>query len=264
MNVITIEKIDVHSTVAYVHLKILSTQKADENYSAFFCTKNLDTNKTLITNDKLYWFDRYNSSINTANNISVRRNLNIILKFNLLDGIIVNDSFILNIKLQLKRHITHTPSDETIWESNNLVLASEKITKPKIKLDYVSSGESKSKFKFTIKHKTASDKKIFEQFIKPRLYILDTSGTRVLDVINTYNINNELIFESPETFEASTIRVKLSLNFINGNVFSQSIHETEVASNALYHYAGEVVTARCVGFSETSTHKKVKLFPKGG
>jgi hypothetical protein len=161
---VTIENIKTDGLTAYVYVKFLSPVKATEDLSYRFYTEYLDLQNILTWTDQTrYWIDKYTQyDTDFSTEVSIRRNKTIVLRFDLTQGKLVENRFVLNIKLHLKKEKTGTEYDETVWDSGKLTLNSREFVRPEVSCLYINNVNNKLKGKFKLKYKTSADKTLIE------------------------------------------------------------------------------------------------------
>ena len=165
---ISIENIRTDGITAYVYLHFLSPVPSEINKAYRFYTEYIEQGSTFFWTDQVrYWIDRYaTTDTDFSADVSIRRNKVVVLSFDLSQGRLVDNRFVLNIKLHLKKEQLAISKDPTVWNSGVLTLSSREFSPPEIRCLYinnVANDEGQTLHgKFKIKYKSSADKSIIE------------------------------------------------------------------------------------------------------
>lgn len=161
---ISIENIRTDGITAYVYLHFLSPAPSATNKAYRFYTEYIDQGSTFFWTDQVrYWIDRYSTTdTDFSTDVSIRRNKVVVLTFDLSQGRLVDNRFVLNIKLHLKEEQLGISKDPTVWNSGVLTLSSREFSPPEIRCLYINNVEQTLQGKFKIKYKSSADKAIIE------------------------------------------------------------------------------------------------------
>lgn len=161
---ISIENIRTDGITAYVYLHFLSPAPSEINRAYRFYTEYIDQGSTFFWTDQVrYWIDRYSTTdTDFSTEVSIRRNKVVVLTFDLSQGRLVDNRFVLNIKLHLKEEQLGISNDPTVWNSGVLTLSSREFSSPEIRCLYINNVDQTLHGKFKIKYKSSADKAIIE------------------------------------------------------------------------------------------------------
>lgn len=246
---ISIENIRTDGITAYVYLHFLSPAPSEINKAYRFYTEYIDQGSTFFWTDQVrYWIDRYaTTDTDFSTEVSIRRNKVVVLSFDLSQGRLVDNRFVLNIKLHLKEEQLAISKDPTVWDSGVLTLSSREFSSPEIRCLYINNDVDNKTLhgKFKIKYKSSADKSIIEN--NATFYVEIYSPNRLLkrekvDLLTSLVSDlNYIEFETvEESYEERISKVEFIILLGDG----QRLTSRTFVLDTLKNYAGYLAGPR--------------------
>lgn len=270
---ISIENIRTDGITAYVYLHFLSPVPSEINKAYRFYTEYIDQGSTFFWTDQVrYWIDRYaTTDTDFSADVSIRRNKVVVLSFDLSQGRLVDNRFVLNIKLHLKEEQLAISKDPTVWNSGVLTLSSREFSPPEIRCLYINNDVDNKTLngKFKIKYKSSADKSIIEN--NATFYVEIYSPNRLLkrekvDLL-TSDVSdlNYIEFKTvEESYEERISKVEFIILLGDGQRLTSRTFVLDTLKNYVGYLAGPRGFTRILNFvvRENSSNRLVKNIHK--
>lgn len=271
---ISIENIRTDGITAYVYLHFLSPVPSEINKAYRFYTEYIDQGSTFFWTDQVrYWIDRYTTTdTDFSTEVSIRRNKVVVLSFDLSQGRLVDNRFVLNIKLHLKEEHLAISKDPTVWNSGVLTLSSREFSSPEIRCLYINNDVDNKTLngKFKIKYKSSADKSIIEN--NATFYVEIYSPNRLLKrekvdwLTNPVSDLNYIEFETAgeEIYEERISKVEFIILLGDGQRLTSRTFVLDTLKNYVGYLAGPRGFTRILNFvvRENSSNRLVKNIHK--
>lgn len=271
---ISIENIRTDGITAYVYLHFLSPVPSEINKAYRFYTEYIDQGSTFFWTDQVrYWIDRYaTTDTDFSADVSIRRNKVVVLSFDLSQGRLVDNRFVLNIKLHLKEEHLAISKDPTVWNSGVLTLSSREFSPPEIRCLYINNDVDNKTLhgKFKIKYKSSADKSIIEN--NATFYVEIYSPNRLLKrekvdwLTNPVSDLNYIEFETAgeEIYEERISKVEFIILLGDGQRLTSRTFVLDTLKNYVGYLAGPRGFTRILNFvvRENSSNRVVKNIHK--
>lgn len=254
---ISVENIRVDGITAYVYLHFLSPAPSETNKAYRFYTEYIDQGSTFFWTDQVrYWIDRYaTTDTDFSTDVSIRRNKVVVLSFDLSQGRLVDNRFVLNIKLHLKEEQLAISKDPTVWNSGVLTLSSREFSPPEIRCLYINNDVNNKTLhgKFKIKYKSSADKSIIEN--NATFYVEIYSPNRLLKrekvdlLTSSVSDLNYIDFSTvEESYEERISKVEFIILLGNGQRLTSRTFVLDTLKNYVGYLAGPRGFTRIINF----------------
>jgi hypothetical protein len=253
---ISIENIRTDGITAYVYLHFLSPAPSETNRAYRFYTEYIDQGSTFFWTDQVrYWIDRYSiTDTDFSTDVSIRRNKVVVLSFDLSQGRLVDNRFVLNIKLHLKEEQLAISKDPTVWNSGVLTLSSREFSSPEIRCLYINNVDQTLHGKFKIKYKSSADKAIIEN--NATFYVEIYSPNRLLKrekvdlLTSSVSDLNYIEFSTgeEEIYEERISKIELTILLGDGQRLTSRTFVLDTLKNYTAYLAGPRGFTRILNF----------------
>lgn len=275
-SIVNIDRIKIDNNIAYIYIKILSPYESEIHKPYVFCTENLKTGDIYFSNLNIYWIDRYKvnesdekfSAFNPDAHISIRRNKTICLRLNLLNGSFEGGRMVLRVRLHMKDYIGPAISNQNVWSSDVITLASSELFVPDMKCLAIKALSDKTICAIKFIHKNAESHQNFYAFITPKIYFMDRSGSIQLaesSYVDTYDSNTDIfIFSTNKTYTSRNITINAELYWSDETLAKKQKFTVDTMNSFNAYYADDFSLHKCFNliYLDDSPKKILGIFAK--